>query len=811
MHLSYRFLLRPVAVVIVLLWLPALVWGQQDTLTYRQTNKPSPFSQRLQQIGAAETQRSIDRFEQLKLQKKQEDLLRQIQETNEKAKLFLRSPIDSQQISESIDRLKSEKQIVVDGLVTANQTLLSHRNIIVSGLVLKEQLYKINLQRKKLESINEVLESLRFSIDSISADPALYLFDNDSATATKYIEKMRVVAMELGPTDTLINKELEKVTHLLRKTISIQFDLIGEQQKVNGYQKNMNSSLFKKEPANHDRFANMSFADVLHKSWIKEKLALSYYLQRSWFRLVMIVLVSFVLSFLIVSLKQQIEEIFEEDKHPPVFLIFKKSFLAAVIIIFNIFQFVFIHPPFIYSFILWAISAIALSQVLRGYITSYWYKCWVAFVILFLLSGFDNFILFPHIAENWYMLTLSISGILLALYVIQGKNRHQLREKQFYYFSLFVLVTESCALAANIGGLYNLSKVLMVSGFSGFVIAILFLWTIRLVNELLNVLAILHEKKEVNYKFINLKKVVKEVPNGAYLLVYAAWAMLIVRNFYGLDQVVAPISNLLNEERVIGSYSFSINGIFTFLIVISTAVIISKLVGFFSGDGEVTDRTEKVNLGSWVLLIRIFVICTGLFLGLAAAGIPLDKLTIVLGALGVGIGLGLQNLVNNLVSGLILAFERPLNIGDLIDYKGQLATVKKIGFRSSHILLKDGPMVVIPNGDLVSNPVTNYTLSRHNKRIKLRFTVAPNTDLEAVEKIINRLLSGDKLVMPRPQASIDPVEFLPDGIIIEVLYWVYHLKDGNTTLGNLIKQLQKELNEAGIAMAIQTQHIILSK
>lgn len=811
MHLFDRFLLSPVAIVIVSLWLPALVWGQQDTLTSKQSNKPSTFSQRLQQIGAAETQRSIDRFEQLKLQKKQEDLLRQIQETNEKAKLFLRSPIDSQQISESIERLKSEKQIVVDGLLTANQTLLSHRNIIVSGLVLKEQLYKINLQRKKLEKINEVLESLRFSIDSISADPALYLFDNDSATATKYIEKMRVVAMELGPTDTLINKELEKATHLLRKTISIQFDLIGEQQKVNGYQKNMNSSLFNNEPANHDRFANKSIADVLHKSWIKEKLALSYYLQRSWLRLVMIVLVSFVLSFLIVSLKQQIEEIFEEDQHPPVFLIFKKSFLAAVIIIFNIFQFVFIHPPFIYSFLLWAISAIALSQVLRGYITSYWYKCWGAFVILFLLSGFDNFILFPHIVENWYMLALSISGILLALYVIQGKNRHQLREKQFYYFSLFVLVTESCALAANMGGLYNLSKVLMVSGFSGFVIAILFLWTIRLVNELLNVLAILHEKKEVNYKFINLKKVVKEVPKGAYLLVYAAWAMLIVRNFYGLDQVVAPISNLLNEERVIGSYSFSINGIFTFLIVISTAVIISKLVGFFSGDGELTDRTEKVNLGSWVLLIRIFVICTGLFLGLAAAGIPLDKLTIVLGALGVGIGLGLQNLVNNLVSGLILAFERPLNIGDLIDYKGQLATVKKIGFRSSHILLKDGPMVVIPNGDLVSNPVTNYTLSRHNKRIKLRFTVAPNTDLEAVEKIINRLLSGDKLVMPRPQASIDPVEFLADGITIEVLYWVYHLKDGNTTLGNLIKRLQKELNEAGIAMAIQTQHIVLSK
>ena len=74
----------------------------------------------------------------------------------------------------------------------------------------------------------------------------------------------------------------------------------------------------------------------------------------------------------------------------------------------------------------------------------------------------------------------------------------------------------------------------------------------------------------------------------------------------------------------------------------------------------------------------------GLFFAFAAAGIALDKITVIFGALGVGVGLGLQGLVNNLVSGLMLSFERPVNVGDLIEINGKTATMKSIGFRSRH-------------------------------------------------------------------------------------------------------------------------------
>ena len=91
-----------------------------------------------------------------------------------------------------------------------------------------------------------------------------------------------------------------------------------------------------------------------------------------------------------------------------------------------------------------------------------------------------------------------------------------------------------------------------------------------------------------------------------------------------------------------------------------------------------------------------------MLLAFAAAGIPMDRLAIILGALSVGIGFGLQSLVNNLVSGLILAFEKPINVGDVVEFGGQSGTMKSIGFRSSIITTWDGADVIIPNGNLLN-------------------------------------------------------------------------------------------------------------
>ena len=142
------------------------------------------------------------------------------------------------------------------------------------------------------------------------------------------------------------------------------------------------------------------------------------------------------------------------------------------------------------------------------------------------------------------------------------------------------------------------------------------------------------------------------------------------------------------------------------------SVIISKIVSFFASDQQQSaaknDTQAKHGLGSWLLLVRISILAIGLFLAVAAAGIPVDRITIVLGALGVGIGFGLQTLVNNLVSGLIIAFEQPVNVGDVVDVSGQGGIMKSIGFRSSVISTWDGADMVMPNGDLLNSHLMNW-------------------------------------------------------------------------------------------------------
>jgi small-conductance mechanosensitive channel len=121
---------------------------------------------------------------------------------------------------------------------------------------------------------------------------------------------------------------------------------------------------------------------------------------------------------------------------------------------------------------------------------------------------------------------------------------------------------------------------------------------------------------------------------------------------------------------------------------------------------------------------------------LSAAGVELDKFTVLTGALGVGLGFGLQNIVNNFVSGLILLFERPIHVGDTVDVGGLVGLVRRIGARSSTIVTYQGAEVIVPNSNLISNQVINWTLSSQWRRVDVPVGVAYGTDPEQVIKLL---------------------------------------------------------------------------
>src|SRR5262249_55019901 len=132
------------------------------------------------------------------------------------------------------------------------------------------------------------------------------------------------------------------------------------------------------------------------------------------------------------------------------------------------------------------------------------------------------------------------------------------------------------------------------------------------------------------------------------------------------------------------------------------------------------------------------------------AGISLSRFTLLAGALGVGLGFGLQNIVSNFVAGLILLFERPIQVGDVVDVGSLVGAVARIGMRSSTVRTAEGAEVIVPNGDLIPKSSTTWTLSDRRRRVEIRVGVAYGTD---PEKVIALLLeaAGD-----HPEALADP-------------------------------------------------------
>lgn len=185
----------------------------------------------------------------------------------------------------------------------------------------------------------------------------------------------------------------------------------------------------------------------------------------------------------------------------------------------------------------------------------------------------------------------------------------------------------------------------------------------------------------------------------------------------------------------------------------------------------------------------------------------MDKIAIILGALGVGIGFGLQTLVNNLVSGLIIAFEKPVNVGDIVEVNGQTGAMKSIGFRSSIIATWDGPDMVIPNGDLLNSRLLNWTLGGNKRRMTLVVGVSYNTDLEKAKSILMEILNTEERIIHAPAPIVLFKDFNNSSIDINLFFWVRHFRDGVSTKSDVIAAITTAFRKNKIEIPFPQQDV----
>jgi small-conductance mechanosensitive channel len=248
-----------------------------------------------------------------------------------------------------------------------------------------------------------------------------------------------------------------------------------------------------------------------------------------------------------------------------------------------------------------------------------------------------------------------------------------------------------------------------------------------------------------------------------------------------------------------GSYTLTMETVVVGLGIIYGALLISRAIQAILLD-EIMPR-NNIDLGvqlSITRLVHYTILLIGFLVLLQVMGVSLTKLTILGGALGVGIGFGLQTIVNNFASGLILLFERPLKVGDTIELGTEMGVVKHLGLRSTIIKTFDNAEIVVPNSDLVSAQVTNWTLAERKARVKVPIGVAYGSDINQVLQILLSVAGDHPMTLTTPPPRALFLNFGASSLDFELRVWIADFSDRRQVQSELNQEINNEFADAGI-------------
>jgi small-conductance mechanosensitive channel len=453
----------------------------------------------------------------------------------------------------------------------------------------------------------------------------------------------------------------------------------------------------------------------------------------------------------------------------------------------------------------YVVLVIPILRLVPGLIRSLDKKYFYYIAGVFLLSQIAQYFTELIIIDRLLLLIIDISTILILLQLI--KNRKSIASKNTrvnWKFAFSVLKLAAIILAissfANIVGNTFFAKVLsrgtLTMVYGGIIIYASALVLRGLFSLILQQNFVSRLNMVQNYE----EEVKKHVFRWIRFSAIAYWLYLTLDSYLVFNPIYDGLSIFLTEQWIIGSVEISIGSILAFFITLWIALTFSKLIRFILQDEILTHFEMPRGVpGAISMIVRLVLITIGFILAFGAAEIDMSNIAIIFGALGVGIGFGLQNIFNNLVSGLILAFERPIQVGDIIQIStlNLMGEVKEIGIRASIVRTFDGAEVVVPNGNLISNEMINWTLSDNRRRQEIIVGVAYGTDTNKVLEILNVLISDHENILKNPAPLVIFLGFGESSLDFRVLFWT-HFDEGLSTKSKVGMEIDEAFKKAGI-------------
>ena len=496
----------------------------------------------------------------------------------------------------------------------------------------------------------------------------------------------------------------------------------------------------------------------------------------------------------------------EEPKLKRATVVFEYPVSTALILTILLSGWLYPQAPRILSSLLGAAALIPGIIILRNLIEKSLFPILNALVIFYFIDRLREVTVALPLISRLLFLAEMLGAIFFLVWVLRSKRltdkiqvKHQrifTTIKKIIPFALGIFIG---AFIANALGFVNLARI-VGNGILGSAYIALILYTALQIAESLLVFAVrVRPFSLLGMVKTHRRMLLDKIQFGLRWLAFIAWAILTLNVFSIREPVFTFFRDILNAQLTLGSFQISLGDIIAFLITVWLAFLISRFVRFVLEE----DVYPRVHLAGGIpyaisTIAHYVVLLIGFFMAIAALGTDLTKFSILAGAFGVGLGFGLQNIVNNFVSGLILLFERPVKVGDVVQIGEDQGDLRRIGLRASVVRTLQGADVIVPNGQLISERVINWTFSDQYRRLEINVGVAYGNDPAEVIKILTAAVADHPDILKEPAPGCLFLGFGDNSLDFQARAWTGKTSQWVVVQSDLAVAMNKALNDAGI-------------
>jgi potassium-dependent mechanosensitive channel len=508
--------------------------------------------------------------------------------------------------------------------------------------------------------------------------------------------------------------------------------------------------------------------------------ALQEYAQRQTVRFLVHTLIFIALTIALYWARRRVRSRLGEDTDSAgTALVFEMPIAAALILSILCSRWIYPQPPRLLWAMLGAAALVPSVIVFRRLLERDLYPTLYALVVLYFLDKVRTVVAAVSFLPRLLFLVEIAGAILVLVWLVRFLARPLRWTPETDHLSKTIRVAAYAALAiaafafiGNILGYVTLANVLGNALLSSAYLALILYVVIELLDGLVIIalrLGPFHLFSVVRRHGVLLRHRMRQ---ALQWLAIFLWVLFVLDRLLLRDPLVVASRRVLTAELVVGSLHISLGDVLAFVITVWLAFLVSRFVRFLL-DEDVYPRIHLKRGLTYAIstMLHYVILLIGFFAGIAALGVDMTRVTILAGAFSVGVGFGLQNIFNNFVSGLILLFERPINIGDMVQIDDASGLVEHIGIRASIIRTLNGAEIIVPNGKLISERLTNWTLSNRRRNIEISISVARDTDPSRIIALLEHTASAHSLIThdPPPQALV--VSLGPDSLGLELRAW----------------------------------------